>query len=116
MMTTDVEKIYMTWEQFDKDINNFTGWLKTNNFTDNAVILALKRGGFPTSTTLSNKTGTPISTVAFQTRDGDDTIPNFLEPDTHSIGARNKRNSNGGKKSNFLSHPKLKKPSKNLVI
>lgn len=75
------EKVYMSWEQFDSDINEFISIVNNRGFDENSVILALKRGGFPTACALSNKMGIPISTVAFQTRDGDDLEPRFLEPE-----------------------------------
>lgn len=76
---TDIEKTYMSWEKFDNDIDEFIKYLKYYNFTDDAVIVGLKRGGFPTAVALSNKLDIPISVVAFQTRDGQDTTPQFLE-------------------------------------
>ena len=76
-----VTKKYMSWEKFDSDVTEFIGFINQHNFTENSVILALKRGGFATAAALSNKTGIPISTVAYQTRDGNDNSPNFLEPE-----------------------------------
>lgn len=79
---SDVEKTYMTWQKFDEDIAEFITYLDNHGFNgENTVILGLKRGGFPTATALSNKTNIPVSTVAFQTRDGEDVKPNFLEPE-----------------------------------
>lgn len=75
------EKIYMTWQEFDKDIEEFITYLKRFELDNNAVILGLKRGGLPAASALSNKTGIPISLVSFQTRDGSDNVPTFLEPD-----------------------------------
>lgn len=77
----DVEKVYMKWEKFDKDIGEFIDYLKTFKFDTDAVIIGLKRGGFPSATALSNKLDLPISVVAFQTRDGNDVKPQFLEPE-----------------------------------
>lgn len=77
-MTT---KVFMTWEQFDTDIDEFISVINSLEFNKNVVILAVKRGGFITAATLSNRLGFPISTVAFQTRDGDDIKPEFLEPE-----------------------------------
>jgi hypoxanthine phosphoribosyltransferase len=74
-------KIFMTWDEFDSDINEFISMVNSHEFDKNSVILALKRGGFTTACTLSNKLGIPISTVAFQTRDGNDVEPRFLEPE-----------------------------------
>lgn len=79
MTTTD--KKYMNWNKFDSDINAFIEFIQAHNFIENAVILALKRGGFASAIALSNKTGIPISTVAYQTRDGSDSEPRFLEPE-----------------------------------
>lgn len=76
-----VIKKYMSWEKFDSDVNHFISIINEYNFNEDSVILALKRGGFATAAALSNKTGIPISTVAYQTRDGSDSSPNFLEPD-----------------------------------
>lgn len=74
------EKIYMSWDKFDKDVSEFMSYLKTHNFLEsNSIILGLKRGGLPTAVALSNKLDIPISLVSFQTRDGDDITPNFLE-------------------------------------
>ena len=78
---SNVEKIYMSWDKFDDDINEFIEYLKTYEFDNDSVIIALKRGGFPTATALSNKMNIPVSVVAFQTRDGEDVIPQFLEPE-----------------------------------
>ncbi len=76
------EKKYLTWEKFDSDITDFIDYLRgiyiPNN---NTVILGLKRGGLPTAVALSNKLDIPISMVSFQTRDANDTIPKFLEPE-----------------------------------
>lgn len=77
----DVEKTYMSWDKFDEDTNEFIKYLKTYEFDKDSVIVALKRGGFPTAAALSNKMDIPVSVVAFQTRDGGDTTPQFLEPD-----------------------------------
>ena len=77
----DITKVYMTWKQFDDDINDFVEFIRQYEFDSDSVILALKRGGFATAATMSNKTGIPVSTVTFQTRDGDDIKPYFLEPD-----------------------------------
>ena len=76
-----VEKIYMSWDKFDDDINEFIKYTKNHNFDKESVIVALKRGGFPTAAALSNKMDIPVSTIAFQTRDGEDVTPNFLEPE-----------------------------------
>lgn len=78
---SDVEKTYMSWEKFDNDIKEFMSYLDNHNFKDDVVIVALKRGGFPIATTLSNKMDIPVSVVSFQTRDGNDITPRFLEPD-----------------------------------
>jgi len=78
---SDVEKTYMSWEKFDADIIEFISYLGKHNFKDDAVIIALKRGGFPTAAALSNKMDIPVSVVSFQTRDGDDVTPQFLEPE-----------------------------------
>lgn len=78
---SDVEKTYMSWEKFDKDIEEFITYVNHYNFNENAVIIALKRGGFPTAAALSNKMDIPVSVVSFQTRDGNDVKPNFLEPE-----------------------------------
>jgi hypoxanthine phosphoribosyltransferase len=78
---SDVEKTYMSWEKFDKDIEEFITYLNNYEFNNNVVIVGLKRGGFPTAAALSNKMDIPVSVVSFQTRDGDDVKPNFLEPD-----------------------------------
>jgi len=75
------EKIYMNWKMFDEDIEDFIGYLTTHKFKENAVVIALKRGGFATSVALSNKLNIPVSVVSFQTRDNDDTEPQFLEPE-----------------------------------
>jgi len=75
------EKIYMSWDQFDSDINEFIKIINKKGFDKNSVILALKRGGFPTACALSNKLKKPMSTVTYQTRDGDDLEPRFLEPE-----------------------------------
>jgi len=75
------DKIYMDWTTFDNDVQIFIDYLHSFNRLDNAVILSLKRGAFPTSTALSNKLNIPISVVSFQTRDGEDSEPTFLEPD-----------------------------------
>lgn len=75
------DKIYMTWSKFDLDIKDFIQFLKESDFLNESVILALKRGGFPTAAALSNKLDIPMSTVAFQTRDGKNSSPVFLEPD-----------------------------------
>jgi hypoxanthine phosphoribosyltransferase len=77
----DITKKYMSWEKFDNDVEEFIAYIKDHNFDNNSVILALKRGGFATATALSNKMGIPVSTVAYQTRDGNDSQPNFLEPE-----------------------------------
>ena len=76
-----MSKIYMSWENFDSDVREFIDFITQNNFIHNSVILALKRGGFASAIALSNKTGIPISTVTYQTRDGNDSAPNFLEPE-----------------------------------
>ena len=75
-----VEKEYMSWEQYEKNIEEF---LKILTFieTNDVVILGIKRGGLPTAVSLSNKLNVPISLVTFQTRDGSDAEPNFLEPE-----------------------------------
>lgn len=78
---TNMNKIYMTWENFDSDIKEFIDFITLNDFMKDSVILALKRGGFASAIALSNKTGIPVSTVTYQTRDGNDSVPNFLEPD-----------------------------------
>jgi hypoxanthine phosphoribosyltransferase len=78
---SDVEKTYMSWEKFDEDINEFIKYVENYNFVEDAIIVALKRGGFPTAAALSNKLDIPVSVVAFQTRDGDDVTPQFLEPE-----------------------------------
>lgn len=88
-----VEKKYMTWKQFDKDINSFIEHLNYAGIhihQDNTIILGLKRGGLPGAVALSNKLDLPISLVSFQTRDSNDTEPNFLEshmitPETNII-------------------------------
>jgi len=74
-------KIYMTWNKFNKDIDAFIQYLKENDYLKDSVILAIKRGGFPISTALSNKLDISVSTVSFQTRDGNDLEPIFLESD-----------------------------------
>ena len=74
------EKIYMTWDKFDKDIQEFIEYLNTFGFNKDVVIIGLERGGLPTSTALSNKMNIPISIISFQTRDGNDVLPQFLEP------------------------------------
>jgi len=71
----------MTWDEFDDDIADFTEYLKKLKFDKDSVILGLKRGGLPSAVALSNKLSIPISIVSFQTRDGDDTEPKFLEPE-----------------------------------
>ncbi len=71
----------MSWEKFDSDIRAFIDYLKKYNFDKDSVILGLKRGGLPMAVALSNKMDIPISLVAFQTRDGNDSVPNFLEPE-----------------------------------
>jgi hypoxanthine phosphoribosyltransferase len=81
MSTQTDEKIYMTWERFDKDIDIFVEFITEQKFIADSVILTLKRGAFPTACKLSNKTGIPISVVSYQTRDGNDEKPVFLEPD-----------------------------------
>ena len=79
---SEIVKTYMTWNDFDKDITDFIGYLNEKSFNDSdTVILGMKRGGLPTAVTLSNKMNLPISTVVFQTRDGNDTVPTFLEPE-----------------------------------
>ena len=75
------DKIYMDWKMFDGDIEDFMGYLTTHKFKEDAVIIALKRGGFATSAALSNKMNIPVSVVSFQTRDNGDTEPKFLEPE-----------------------------------
>jgi len=76
-----IKKIHMSWEMFDEDINDFLGYIDNQSLGTKPVIIGLKRGGLPTSTTLSNKLDIPISVVSFQTRDNDDIVPNFLEPE-----------------------------------
>ncbi len=71
----------MSWDRFDIDIKEFSDFITQHDFVQDSVILALKRGGFASAAALSNKTGIPISTVAYQTRDGNDIEPNFLEPE-----------------------------------
>ena len=73
-------EIVLTWDEFDVHITKFINGIKKFKFDENTTILALKRGGFTTATTLSNKLGLPISTVCYQTRDGIDSEPQFLEP------------------------------------
>lgn len=77
---TEPQKTYMLWDKFDENINKFIHILTESNFIEDSVILALKRGAFPSATALSNNLDIPISTIAFQTRDGDDPTPTFLEP------------------------------------
>ena len=71
----------MSWEKFDKDIAEFVKFINENDFAKDSVILAVKRGGFASSTALSNKLGIEVSTVTYQLRDGQDKYPKFLEPD-----------------------------------
>jgi hypoxanthine phosphoribosyltransferase len=78
----DVEKTYMSWDKFDSDITEFIKYLETYEFDKDSVIVGLKRGGFPAAAALSNKMDIPVSVVAFQTRDGDDVVPQFLEPES----------------------------------
>lgn len=78
---SDITKIYMKWDQFDKDISVFIEFINQHHFDKDVVILGLKRGGFPTASALSNKTNIPVSTVSYQTRDGNDFEPKFLEPE-----------------------------------
>lgn len=79
MEQKNIEKIYMTWEHFDSDIEKFTEVIKQHNFDKNSIILTLKRGAFTTSCKLSNILNLPISVVAYQTRDGKHIMPQFLE-------------------------------------
>jgi len=78
-MTTNIKKINTTWSEFDSDIAIFSNFIKQFNFDKNSVILSIKRGGFTTSSTLSNKLSIPLSVVSYQTRDGAQTLPKFLE-------------------------------------
>lgn len=78
---SESEKIEMSWEKFDNDVETFVEFATQYDFHKDSVILALKRGGFATAAALSNKLKLPISTVSYQTRDGNDEKPNFLEPD-----------------------------------
>lgn len=78
------EKKYLTWKQFDKDINSFIDYLNYAGIhihQENTIILGLKRGGLPSAVALSNRLDLPISLVTFQTRDGNDNEPKFLEPE-----------------------------------
>jgi len=74
-----MNKIYLSWEGFERDIETFSNYLGDFNLKENTIILGVKRGGFTTSATLSNRLGFPVSTVKFQSRDGNDTKPIFLE-------------------------------------
>lgn len=74
------EKIYMTWSMFDDDIEEFIKYIKKYNFDKDSVVLAIKRGGFPTAVSISNKADIPISVISYQTRDGDNNLK-FLEPE-----------------------------------
>lgn len=84
------EKTYMTWDKFDNDVTEFISYLQSHNFDKdiNTVILGLKRGGLPTAVALSNKLNIPISSVSFQTRDGNDLVPNFLESDMFNSASK----------------------------
>lgn len=80
----NTEKKYLTWKQFDKDINAFIDYLNYAGVkikSSNTVILGLKRGGLPSAVALSNRLDLPISLLSFQTRDGNDNEPKFLEPE-----------------------------------
>ncbi len=79
MEQENIKKIYMTWDDFDADIEEFSKVIKQYNFDSNSIILTLKRGAFTTSCKLSNVLDIPISVVAYQTRDGNHIMPQFLE-------------------------------------
>lgn len=74
-----VDKTYMTWDMFDKTTKGFVKYINALNLGSSCV-LGIKRGGLPPATMISNHCGIPISLVTYQTRDGEDTVPVFLEP------------------------------------
>jgi len=76
-----MDKIHMTWNEFESDITEFVEYMKKIKFDKDSVILGLKRGGLPSAVYLSNKLDIPISLVSFQTRDNNDVEPKFLEPE-----------------------------------
>lgn len=73
------KKLFTSWVDFENDIDLFKKFIKEHKFDENSIILALKRGGFTTSCTLSNRLNIPLSVVSYQTRDGNNALPKFLE-------------------------------------
>jgi len=69
-------KINYTWDDYDRDIHNIAGILRTHD--KKVHLVSLYRGSLGIATHLSNIIDAPLSIIKFQTRDGNDKSPYFI--------------------------------------
>lgn len=71
----EVEKYHYYYDEFARDIRH---WYKHFKRLANLQVVGIYRGSLPIATHLSNILECPMSIIKFQSRDGEDTKPEWL--------------------------------------